>query len=102
MSSVAVPNVTGLDFLLNKQFTQEQIDLLYALRNINVQLVVAQASQTLMPGTSAIKGTPPALILPLPLKLATPVANSTATAASASAQLNLLLAALRTAGILPA
>jgi len=101
MPSIPVPTVSGVDLITDAQKVQQLIDLLFALRNINVQLVVGQASQTFSPGVSPIVGTPPALILPLPLKLATPIADSTATAASVSTQLNLLLAALRANGMLP-
>ena len=84
------------------QRVRDAFDLLNALAQMEVHIVVAGGAVALGPGKSALKGSPPALILPLPLKFATPIANSTATAASVSAQLNSLLAALRTTGQLPA
>lgn len=95
------PKLTGLDFIRNPELVQQLVDLLFALRNVNVQLVVGQDSQALSAGKVNIVGSAPALTLPLPLKLAKPIADSTADAASVSAQLNLLLAALRKTGQLP-
>lgn len=101
MSALKIPNVSGADFFKNPALAQDLVTLLFALRNINVQLVVLQASQMLSAGTSPIVGTLPNLTLPLPIKLAMPVADSAATAASASAQLNALLSLLRKSGQLP-
>lgn len=101
MASVTPPVLSGVDLITQRQLLQQQIDLLYALRNINVQLVVGQASQVFAPGVSPIVGSAPSLVLPLPLKLAAPIADSSATVASVSAKLNLLLAALRANGMLP-
>lgn len=65
--SGAVPQLTGMDFIRDPQVIQQQIGLLYALRNMNVRLTVGQASQALASGVSQIVGNPPNLVLPLPL-----------------------------------
>lgn len=101
MPSIQAPRITGIDLLHSPEILQELVDMLYALRNINLQLVTQQGSLSFSPGTSQIFGKPPNLTLPVPLKLQNPIADSAATAASASAQLNLLLAALRKTGQLP-
>lgn len=101
MPAVPVPALTGVDFIRDPQVIAQQMAMLYGLRNLNVQLVIGQASQLFKPGISQITGSPPNLVLPLPLMLASPIANSTATAASVSAQLNLLLSALRATTQLP-
>ncbi len=101
MGAIQKPNLRGIDFIKNPAVLAAQIDMLYGLRNLNVQLVTGQASQQLAVGVSQISGSPPNLVLPLPFKLSAPIADSSATAASVSAQLNLLLAAMRVRGDLP-
>lgn len=95
------PQLKGIDLIQNPALLQKQIDLLYALLNLNIQLVVGQGAQKLAPGASSIVGTPPRLTLPIPLKLPAPIADADGTGSGASDQLNLLLAALRSTGQLP-
>lgn len=80
---------------------QGAIDLLNALANLEVVLSSSASNVPLVRGERQIQGEPPNLILALPIQCATPIADSTATAGSVSTQLNLLLAQLRTTGILP-
>lgn len=96
------PSISGVDFLKKPALLQTQIDLLYAVAGVNVQLVTKQGAQELRPGIASIVGSPPNLILPLPLKFSVPIPDCTADLASLSATLNALLAALRANGQLPA
>ena len=71
------------------------VNLLLALE---VKLVNSNANNT---GKTAILRSANNYVLTLPIQFASPIADSTATAANVSTQLNSLLAALRTAKILP-
>lgn len=101
MSSVKQPKLTTKDFIMHPLLLDQQLALLYALRNLNFTIVPLSGSNALAPSASQIIGSPPNLIMPLPLMLDAPIADSSATAASVSTTLNLLLGAMRRRGDLP-
>lgn len=66
MAALKQPILSGVDFIRDPQIIAQQISLLYGLRNLSPQMVVAQASQLFAAGFSPIVGDPPNLILPMP------------------------------------
>lgn len=66
MAAVKTPNLRGVDFIRDPQVIAQQMAMLYGLRNLSPQMVVAQSSQLFAAGFSPIVGDPPNLVLPMP------------------------------------